>query len=400
MGSLVELVFWLLVFGLPLYAVKRKYDLKQASVQRQLGDGAEKELQSLREEKKQLQARVENLESIVCSVDYELNAKLAQVLNQPAPAPALADTRPLKTAPVRASGTESIIALASPRQRTREVAAPASVPAGELSPGAVVAGRYHVKRLLGRGGMGAVYLADDESLNEVCALKVISSAWSHDPVAASDRFRREAQAARRISSPNVIRLHDLGEAPGGLLYISMEYFAGKSLSELLAARGLLPISEGGDILRQVSAGLGAAHQVGVVHRDLKPQNILIGERRAVKIIDFGLAKASFLEGMTATGLILGTPEYMAPEQVRGHAIDARTDIYALGALAYHVLCGRPPFVGETPIAVGFAHVNEVPRPPRALRPEIPEPVEAVIMAALAKDPENRPASADQIAAAL
>src|SRR5262249_6452722 len=149
-------------------------------------------------------------------------------------------------------------------------------------------------------------------------------------------------------------------------------------------RGALPLDEAREILGQVCAGLDAAHQAGVIHRDLKPANILINPQRQVKIIDFGLAKTSFVAGMTATGLILGTPEYMAPEQVRGRDIDARTDVYALGAVAYHMVTGSAPFAGDTPIAIGFAHCTQPVRPPVELRAELPPRMNAAILRALAK----------------
>jgi serine/threonine-protein kinase len=262
-----------------------------------------------------------------------------------------------------------------------------------LEPGQVLAQRYRVQRLLGKGGMGAVYLADDEVLGELVALKVISSAFAVDEQAMIARFRREAAAARKVSSPSVIRIHDIGEARPGLLYLSMEYFAGRTLSELIAQRGIVPIKDVQDILQQVAAGLEAAHQAGVVHRDLKPSNVLVGERGTVKIIDFGLATTGFGDGLTATGAILGTPHYMAPEQVRGKNVDARTDIYALGALAYHLVTGRPPFAGDNAIAIGFAHLSEPPNPPRQLRKDCPASLEAAILAALAKSPDERPSTA-------
>ncbi|MBL9020384.1 MAG: serine/threonine protein kinase, partial [Myxococcales bacterium] len=148
-----------------------------------------------------------------------------------------------------------------------------------------------------------------------------------------------------------------------------------------------------DMLKQIVLGLEAAHAAGVVHRDLKPSNVLVGERGAVKIIDFGLATTAVGEGLTATGAILGTPHYMAPEQVRGKPVDARTDVYALGALAYHLVCGRPPFSGDNAIAIGFAHLSESPLPPRQIRKDVPANLEAAILAALAKSPDERPASA-------
>jgi serine/threonine-protein kinase len=262
-----------------------------------------------------------------------------------------------------------------------------------LEPGQVLAQRYRVQRLLGKGGMGAVYLADDEVLGELVALKVISSAFSADEAAMASRFRREAAAARKVSSPSVIRIHDLGEARPGLLYLSMEYFAGRTLTELIAQRGVVPLKDAQDMLVQVGAGLEAAHHAGVIHRDLKPSNVLVGERGMIKIIDFGLATTTVGDGLTATGAMLGTPHYMAPEQVRGKPIDARTDIYAFGALAYHLVCGRPPFVGDNPIAIGFAHLSEAVTPPRQLRRDVSPALDAAIVAALAKAPEDRPSSA-------
>jgi serine/threonine-protein kinase len=262
-----------------------------------------------------------------------------------------------------------------------------------LEPGQVLASRYRVQRLLGKGGMGAVYLADDEVLHELVALKVISSAYAADESAMIARFRREASAARKVSSPQVIRIHDLGEARPGLLYLSMEYFSGRTLSELIAQRGVVPMKDVEDILQQIGAGLEAAHQAGVIHRDLKPSNVLIGERGAVKLIDFGLATMLVGDQLTSTGAILGTPHYMAPEQVRGKPVDARSDIYAFGALAYHLVTGRPPFAGENAIAIGFAHISETPESPRVLRKDCPVKLEGAIMAALAKNPADRPASA-------
>jgi serine/threonine-protein kinase len=219
-----------------------------------------------------------------------------------------------------------------------------------------------------------------------------------DP-AAADRFRREASAARRISHPNVVRIHDIGEEQG-MLFLSMEFIAGTSLAALLERHGTLPLDQLRDITQQICRGLEAAHEAGVVHRDLKPLNILIDARQQVKIIDFGLARLPHLEGMTATGMILGTPEYMAPEQIRGRAVDPRTDIYALGAVMYHALVGHPPFRGDSPISVGFAHCNEVLPAPNAMRPEVPPGWSQLVVKAMAKDPAGRFDSAQQLAASL
>jgi serine/threonine-protein kinase len=280
------------------------------------------------------------------------------------------------------------------RTATAHTGARASTPVTtSLEPGQVLAQRYRIQRLLGKGGMGEVYLADDEVLGELVALKVISSAFAADEAAMVTRFRREAASARRVSSPSVIRIHDLGEARPGLLYLSMEYFAGRTLTEVISQRGVVPLKDVQDMLVQIGAGLEAAHQAGVIHRDLKPSNVLVGERGMIKIIDFGLATTTVGDGLTATGAMLGTPHYMAPEQVRGKPVDARTDIYALGALAYHLVCGRPPFAGDNPIAIGFAHISEPVTPPRQLRKEISPALDTAIVAALAKAPEDRPQSA-------
>jgi serine/threonine-protein kinase len=246
--------------------------------------------------------------------------------------------------------------------------------------------------------MGIVYVAHDSRLGENVALKVISATFSSEPQAA-ERFRREASAARKVTHPNVIRIHDVGEDQG-LLFLSMEYFPGMTLAQLLGRRGPLPIDEARALLDQAGEGLAAAHRAGVIHRDLKPHNVLVGEGRAVKIIDFGLAKASFLDGMTATGLIMGTPEYMAPEQVRGRAVDARTDVYAFGCVAFHALAGVPPLRADTPIATAFLQCSQPPPSLRSVRPDAPATVEAAITRALAKEPADRFSTVEEMLGAL
>lgn len=480
---MVDIVAVILTFGLPMYIVKkvvegrterhkRDHEAKMAMLTAGNASAAgatggvvlTKELADLKAERKLLVERIENLETIVCSVDYELNQKVARLIDEqrsmlavpaglphalPAPAavgPAVATTAPAVAAEARGARAESKGELgddtdreadrgernekagkvdktepaeaAAPR-RAASVAtsptltalppspgspAPGSGPPGEhiseLRVGSVLANRYRVQRLLGRGGMGAVYLCDDEVLGELVALKVISSAWAADRNAMTERFKREAQAARKVSSPSVIRIHDLGEAPPRFLYLSMEYFPGRTMSQVIAQRGMVPISDCKDYLMQVCEGLAAAHDVGVVHRDLKPGNVLIGERNAVKVIDFGLAKATAVEGLTATGALLGTPHYMAPEQIRGKNVDARADIYSLGALSFHLLSGRPVFSGENAIAVGFAHLSETPPLLRGLRPDVPEALEKMVAKALSKDPADRPTDARAFREAL
>ena len=393
MEALIPIIAILMVFGPPFYWLKRRYDLKEKTLGE--GSGADRaQLEQVDKERKLLQERVENLETIVCSVDFELNqriARLAAEQSRPALPPAPAEDK--ASDPIAVAGTLSAI---KPEPRKLDTARPAP----ELTLGEILANRYRVQRLLGRGGMGAVYLADDEVLGEPVALKIIASLWSADPHALVDRFRREASAARKVSSPNVIRIHDLGETRDGLLYLSMEYFPGRTLSDMLAARGRLATGDLRDIIGQICDGLGAAHDAGVVHRDLKPQNVLVGERNAVKLIDFGLAKTAFLASLTATGLMMGTPQYMSPEQVRGKECDARSDLYSLGALTYHAATGHPPFDGDNPIAIGFAHCSEPPRTPREVCPDLSEALSDMILRALAKDPRQRPASAAEFRRAL
>jgi eukaryotic-like serine/threonine-protein kinase len=363
---------------------KHKLEDKRLELQARGGGEGAKQLVS---ENKLLRERVENLESIVCSVDFELNQKLAKLIDESRALPGKVTSPTAPGAAIPAT-TDPLDRTATAMANTKPAPLTTSLEAGQ-----VLAQRYRIQRLLGKGGMGAVYLADDEVLGELVALKVISSAWAADEVAMVTRFRREAAAARKVSSPQVIRIHDLGEARPGLLYLSMEYFAGRTLAELIAQRGIIAMKDVQDILQQIAIGLEAAHNAGVIHRDLKPSNVLVGERGAVKLIDFGLATMMAGDGLTATGAILGTPHYMAPEQVRGKPVDARTDVYALGALAYHLVCGRPPFAGDNAIAIGFAHLSETPPPPRDIRKDTPVALETAILTALAKLPEQRPASA-------
>ncbi len=389
MADVVGLVAAILALGSPAYIVAKVTDarLKRRKMELEAQKGDPKELEAMKAERKLLVERIENLETIVCSVDHDLNQKLVKLIDEQRLLEAPATAPPEPTPPAL---DKTMTQVVPPKQRS----------AGELLPGDILAGRYKIERLLGRGGMGAVYLAHDEVLGELIALKLISSAWAADEKALIDRFKREASAARKVSSPNVIRIHDLGEARPGLLYLSMEYFPGKTLADVIAARGLIPISDCKDILVQICTGLAAAHAAGVVHRDLKPHNVLVGERNAVKLIDFGLAKATAADGLTASGMLLGTPHYMSPEQIRGKSVGPPADVYSLGALAYHLYTGRPPFAGDNAIAVGFAHLSEAPPPPRHQRGDIPATVEKTILAALAKEPAQRPASASAFAEAL
>ncbi len=393
------------MFGSPVIIVKeilahRERRAKLAlgqSMSRALAPGASEELAAVKAERKLLADRVENLEAIVCGVDFELNQKLSKLIDeQRLLAESSVRPAPANVAPEAVAAGPAVGSL----ERTHTVLARAPSTSAALAPGDVLANRYRIERLLGRGGMGAVYLAHDEVLDDTVAVKVIAATFAADEAALVERFRREAAAARKVSSPAVIRIHDLGEARPGLLYLSMEYFPGRTLAEVITTRGLVPIVDCVDYLQQICTGLAAAHDAGVIHRDLKPQNVLVGERNAVKLIDFGLAKATTGVGLTGTGMLLGTPHYMSPEQVRGKNVDAASDIYALGALAYHLVCGRPPFSGDNVIAIGFAHCTETAVPPRTLRPDVPEALDAMIVKALSKSATDRPRSAGEFRAAL
>jgi serine/threonine-protein kinase len=386
----------IMIFGMPVFIVGIrswfKYRTAVHERERQLPSPEEKKrIERLEADRALLEERVQNLETIVCSVDLELNARLNRLAAQqsrialpPATTPDAAGSAPTATSPAPLSPT----ALATAHEAS----------SGALAPGATLLGRFQIERLIGSGGMGAVYLASDRQIGEQVALKVIARGLADDP-AVADRFRREASAARRITHPNVIRIHDLGE-DAGLMFLSMEYFPGRTLAAIVAARRQLPLGDATPILRQVCDALRAAHAAGVVHRDLKPQNILVNDRGEVRVIDFGLAKAAAQRSLTATGLILGTPDYMAPEQVRGQPVDHRADIYSLGAMTYHLLCGRPPFVAESPIAVGFLHCHEAPAPLTAHVPTVPAEVEAAVLRCLAKSPGERWNSVEELAAAL
>jgi eukaryotic-like serine/threonine-protein kinase len=391
MPDIVGLAAIVMSLGMAPAIIKIRSDakLKARKLELESGEGGGKATKRLLDENKLLRERIENLESIVSSVDYEINQKMIKLLEEQRSKVLLPVVTPANapTSPPTPLGLDATMTLA-PRIDDIKPQVGTTLEAGQM-----LAGRYRVQRLLGKGGMGAVYLADDEVLHELVALKVISSAFASDEAAMIARFRREATSARKVSSPQVIRIHDLGEARPGLLYLSMEYFAGRTLTDLIAQRGIVPLKDVEDILQQICVGLEAAHEAGVIHRDLKPSNVLIGERGAVKLIDFGLATTLVGDNLTATGAVLGTPHYMAPEQVRGKPVDARSDIYSLGALAYHLVTGRPPFAGENAIAIGFAHISETPESPRVLRKDCPPKLEAAIMAALAKNPADRPASA-------
>jgi len=267
-------------------------------------------------------------------------------------------------------------------------AMPAAKPT-ELRPGRVLGDRYEIRRVLGSGGMGMVFQAHDRELDEPVALKVLRPELVSSDPAVMDRFKQEIRVARRISHRNIVRTHDLLEIEGVKL-ISMEYVEGPTLKQLLRSGGPLPLEVGLRIAKQTCAGLTAAHQEGVVHRDVKPQNIVVTRTSEVKIMDFGIARATDVKGLTGTGLILGTPDYLSPEQAQGSQdLDHRSDIYSMGVVLHEIFSGQLPFQAETAMAVVLQHVQQPPPRLREVRPDLPEALEAIVLRCLEKDPALR-----------
>jgi serine/threonine-protein kinase len=257
-------------------------------------------------------------------------------------------------------------------------------------------GQYQLRKLLGIGGMGEVYLAEHQLLKRPCALKLIKPEAGANPVALA-RFEREVQSAARLAHPNTIEIYDYGHTEDGTFYYVMEYLRGMSLSDLVSRSGPLPPGRVVYLFRQVCAGLSEAHTLGLVHRDLKPGNLFIavrgGESDVAKVLDFGLVKLTHDPGaaaLTSEMTVSGTPMYMAPEQATGEpGLDTRADIYALGAMMYFALTGKPPFTGDSAFAVMMAHARDPVVPPSQRRSEVPADLEQVVLRCLAKKPEDR-----------
>src|ERR671918_1622258 len=253
-------------------------------------------------------------------------------------------------------------------------------------------GRYRILRKLGSGGMANVYLAEDEDLGRRVAIKILNERYANDE-SFIERFRREAKSAAGLSHPNIVSIYDRGEAEG-TYYIAMEVIEGRSLKELILTRGPLAIGLAIAYARQILDALRFAHRHGIIHRDIKPHNILIGPENRLKVTDFGIARYGPSQ-MTEAGSIMGTAQYLSPEQARGAPVTASSDLYSVGIVLYEMLTGRVPFTGDSAIEIAMKHLNDWPKPPSKLRPEIPEEIDHIVLRALAKAPEDRYQSAEE-----
>jgi eukaryotic-like serine/threonine-protein kinase len=254
-----------------------------------------------------------------------------------------------------------------------------------------LARRYEVVRRVGVGGMADVYLAEDTQLGRQVALKILHPQYAGD-ASFVERFRREALSAAKLQHPNIVQIYDSGQE-GDFNFIVMEYVEGRSLKDRLADEGPLEIAEATRIAAEVLTALAYAHRTGLVHRDIKPGNILLSDDGKVQVTDFGIARAEAGSTMTQTGTILGTAYYLSPEQAQGLPLDGRSDIYSLAVVLYEMLSGRRPFEGDSPVSIAYKHVREQPRPPSNFRADIPRPLEAIVLNGLTKRPEDRYSSA-------
>jgi beta-lactam-binding protein with PASTA domain/tRNA A-37 threonylcarbamoyl transferase component Bud32 len=266
-------------------------------------------------------------------------------------------------------------------------------------PAQVYSDRYEILRQVARGGMAEVYLARDQLLDRRVALKVLFPELSIDR-SFVERFRREAQSAANLSHPNIVSVYDWGEEED-TYFIVMEYVDGRPLSAIIRSQGPLLADRAASIGADVASALAFAHRNGVVHRDVKPGNVLLDANEHVKVTDFGIARAANTqENLTQTGAVMGTATYFSPEQAQGYGVDPRSDVYSLGVVLYEMVTGKPPFAGDNPVTIAYKHVREQAVPPREVNPAIPAAFENIVLKAMAKDPDDRYANAEELRADL
>jgi serine/threonine-protein kinase len=268
----------------------------------------------------------------------------------------------------------------------------------EFRPGEIIGGRYEIIELLGSGGMANVYRAHDPHLGRDVAVKVLADRYSADP-AFVERFRREASAAAQLNHRNIVQVFDRGETDG-TYFIVMEYLSGPDLKSVIRRRGALPPLEAIDNAQQILAALTAAHRHDVIHRDIKPQNVMLASDGLLKVTDFGIARAGVESEMTEAGSVIGTAQYLSPEQAHGGELTSASDCYSAGIVLYEMLTGRVPFDGDRPVVVAMKQISEPPVPPRVYEPGIPPALEQVVLTALSKRPSERYRTAEEFSAAL
>jgi serine/threonine-protein kinase len=260
--------------------------------------------------------------------------------------------------------------------------------------GRVFSSRYEIQREIAQGGMAEVYLAHDQLLNRPIALKALFPEYAREP-SFVERFRREAQAAANLNHPNIVAIYDWGQEDG-TYFIVMEYVEGRALRDLIRSEGPLDPNQAAEITAEIASALAFAHRNGVVHRDVKPGNVLLTRSGTVKVTDFGIARAGASDGLTQTGSVMGTATYFSPEQAQGLPVDGRSDVYALGVVLYEMVTGVAPFTGDSPVSVAYKHVREEVVVPSERNPDVPADLEHIIVTALAKAPENRYQTADDM----